>query len=92
MRRLIALTAAAFVAVASQAALAQGAGKKSMAPEGSFHQLHSKKLEMTCATCHKKEATDVLWVRKDELPAPGAVDRNGCLACHKDPRKPTWYK
>jgi hypothetical protein len=81
---------------ANKAAPARPAAvKKSMAPDGSFHTVHTKKLELACDTCHKSENKDVLFVRNTEAPPAGLkahVDRNGCLVCHKDPRKPTWYK
>jgi hypothetical protein len=61
---------------------------------GYFHQVHTKNLGMSCATCHSSENRDVLFLRKDDVvPAemPGQVNRSICLGCHKAPSKPTWY-
>ncbi len=69
----------------------QGSGKapakKSLAQNGRFHQLHTKKLAMDCGTCHKSEQGDVLL----QVPRAKVVDRQLCLACHKEGSKPAWY-
>jgi hypothetical protein len=67
---------------------------KSMGYLGYFHQLHVKKMSMTCTTCHSAETRDILFLRKDRvMPAamPGPADRSICLGCHQAPSKPTWY-
>ena len=101
MKRLIATLALGFAVVAVPVWAADApakstavVGKKSMAPDGRFHQLHTKKLALDCGTCHKDANPDVLFLRNTEAPPPGLqaqVDRNGCISCHKAPMKPTWY-
>ncbi len=70
-------------------------GKNSLDPvTGRFHQAHTQKLKLDCASCHADTQKDVLDMRKDRpLPAgmPGPVDRYTCLACHQKPNKPGWY-
>jgi hypothetical protein len=70
-------------------------GNKSLDPvKGRFHRQHTQKLKMACDTCHSGDQTDVLFLRKDDVPAPGMpgqVDREVCLSCHKAPAKPAWY-
>ena len=106
MKRLIALlifglaatsmTLGAAENVSKQPAAAKsGAAKKSLyVANGRFHQVHTRKLQFACSSCHAPEQQDVLFLRKDEaLPAgmPGQVDRQVCVACHQQPNKPAWY-
>jgi len=52
-----------------------------------FHQIHTKKLSMDCATCHKSEPASSLL----QVPRAQVVDRQTCLDCHKEGSKPAWY-
>ncbi|OGA04807.1 MAG: hypothetical protein A3H35_17755 [Betaproteobacteria bacterium RIFCSPLOWO2_02_FULL_62_17] len=61
--------------------------QKSMAQTGRFHQLHTKKLAMGCAACHKSDPGEVLL----QVPRAKMVDRQICLDCHKDGSQPAWY-
>lgn len=61
--------------------------KKSLAQGGRFHQIHTKKLAMDCGTCHQSEQKDVVL----QVPRTKVVDRQLCLACHKEGSKPAWY-
>ena len=82
------------VGIASIAAEKKGVPLTLDPRTGYFHQVHTKNLGMTCATCHSSENRDVLFLRKDDVvPAemPGQVNRSVCLGCHKAPGKPTWY-
>jgi hypothetical protein len=64
----------------------------SMAEKGRFHQLHAQKEKLDCDDCHDKTESDPLFLRAGEFQAKeGDVDRNGCLTCHKSPKKPTFY-
>lgn len=104
MKRLIA-AAVLGVAVTALPALAAGdpvekpatkpaAAAKSMDPaKGSFHRVHTQKLELSCGACHATELKDVLFLRGAEVSAtrPGPVDRAVCLGCHRAPAKPAWY-
>ena len=70
-------------------------GSKSMDPiKGRFHRQHNQKLKLACDTCHSGEQTDILFLRKDDAPAPGfpgQVNREVCASCHTAPAKPAWY-
>ena len=72
----------------------KAARNKSLDPaKGDFHKLHNQKLGLACDACHSGQA-DVLFLRKDDAPAPGMpgqVNREVCLSCHKAPAKPAWY-
>jgi hypothetical protein len=49
---------------------------------------------MGCDTCHSGGQTDILFLRKDDVPAPGMpgqVNREVCASCHTAPAKPAWY-
>jgi hypothetical protein len=87
--------AAADEAAKKPAATKASAGNKSLDPvKGRFHRQHTQKLKMACDTCHSGVQTDVLFLRKDDAPAPGMpgqVDREVCLSCHMSPAKPAWY-
>jgi len=69
----------------------------SMKLSGRFHTIHYKILGLDCKTCHvdKSYAKDFLYQRKYKVPvrgAPGVVDRNVCLGCHKQGGIATpWY-
>lgn len=56
-----------------------------------MHDVHEQKVGMECADCHTRTHTDILlmksYANKDDKP----VDRNACVACHRQPRKPAWY-
>ena len=71
------------------------AGAKSLDPvKGGFHRQHTQKLKMACDTCHGSGQTDILFLRKDDAPAPGfpgQVNRELCASCHTAPAKPAWY-
>ena len=77
------------------AATKAAAGTKSMDPvKGRFHRQHNQKLKMACDTCHSGGQTDILFLRKDDVPAPGMpgqVNREVCASCHTAPAKPAWY-
>ena len=77
------------------AAVKAAAGNKSLDPiKGRFHRQHNQKLKMACDTCHSGGQADILFLRKDDVPAPGMpgqVNREVCLSCHKAPVKPAWY-
>jgi len=65
---------------------------KSMAEKGRFHKVHVQKEKLDCDDCHDKAESDPLFLRAGEFQAKeGDVDRNGCLTCHKSPKKPTFY-
>lgn len=97
MKRLIALLIIGVVAVSAGAvdAAPKKQAAKSLDPvRGYFHQLHAKKMNMACGSCHSSEVRDILFLRKDDVvPAamPGQVDRHVCLSCHQAPGSPTWY-
>ena len=95
MRRLITVLVAG-IAVALAAAPAMGAPhgaakvpakQKSLAQNGRFHQIHTKKLAMDCGACHKPVQGEVLL----QVPRAQVVDREICLGCHKEGSKPAWY-
>lgn len=87
----LALAAAPAFAADAPVKKAASTAKKSLAADGRFHQVHTKKLSLQCNTCHAGEQTDTLFLRSGEAQGIGPVDRNGCLACHKSPGRPTWY-
>lgn len=106
MKRVIALIVMSVVMLALPAVAADdaakkpaatkaAAGNKSMDPiKGRFHRQHNQKLKMACDTCHSGGQTDILFLRKDDAPAPGMpgqVNREVCLSCHTAPAKPAWY-
>jgi uncharacterized membrane protein len=63
------------------------AKQKSMEQNGRFHQIHTKTLAKDCVACHKTEQKEVLL----QVPRARMVDRQICLACHKQGSKPAWY-
>jgi hypothetical protein len=88
--------AAAIVAAgAADAAAKKNGATLSLDPaRGYFHQVHAKKVKLTCTGCHSRDTHDVLFLRKDDVvPAamPGQVNRSICLGCHTAPNKPAWY-
>jgi len=92
MKRFLAFLVIGFVLAAMPALSAtQGTGKapakKSLEQTGRFHQIHTKKLAMDCGTCHQSEQGDILL----QVPRAKVVDRQICLACHKEGSKPAWY-
>ena len=106
MKRLIALLILGLAAISmplgaaddvarKPAAAKPAAAGKSLDPvKGPFHQVHAKKLQLGCASCHASEQQDILFLRKDDAPTPdmpGQVNREVCLSCHKAPAKPAWY-
>jgi hypothetical protein len=86
---------AADVATQKPATTKAAAGTKSLDPvNGRFHRQHTQKLKMACDTCHAGGQTDILFLRKDDVPAPGMpgqVNREVCASCHTAPAKPAWY-
>ena len=90
---LLALSVAAGPAIAADPPAKKPAAtaKKSMAPNGRFHTVHTKKLKFDCGTCHGTGEADTLFLRTGEPQGAGPVDRNVCLGCHQSPSKPTWY-
>lgn len=59
---------------------------------GRFHKVHAQKEKLDCEDCHDKTESDPLFLRAGEFQAKeGDVDRNGCLTCHKSPKKPVFY-
>ena len=105
MKRVLAVIVMGFAMVVLPAIAADDAGKKpatttvvrnkSLDPvKGDFHRLHNQKMKMACDVCHSGGQTDVLFLRKDDAPAPGMpgqVNREVCLSCHKAPAKPAWF-
>jgi formate hydrogenlyase subunit 6/NADH:ubiquinone oxidoreductase subunit I len=105
MRRVIAAIAVSFAvlampvvaadAAAKKPVTAKATGTKSMDPvKGRFHRQHTQKLKMGCDTCHTGAPNDILFLRKDDAPAPGfpgQVNREVCASCHTAPAKPAWY-
>ena len=92
MKRLIAflvmgLAFAAMPALGATKSAGSAPAKKSLAQNGRFHQIHTKKLAMDCATCHQSEQGGVLL----QVPRAKVVDRQVCLDCHKEGSKPAWY-
>lgn len=103
MRRLLSvfMLAAAMVAMPAisadtpvKKATSKPVASNAMDPaKGSFHRVHTKKLKLSCETCHSTEPKDVLFLRGAEVVASGAqpVDRAACQGCHQTPQKPAWY-
>ena len=56
-----------------------------------MHDVHEKKVGMECADCHTKTHTDTLLMKTYANKGDKPVDRNACVACHRQPRKPAWY-
>jgi len=79
--------AAAPALSATQSTAKAPAKQKSLAQNGRFHQIHTKKLAMDCGTCHKSEQGEIVL----QVPRAKVVDRQLCLACHKEGSKPAWY-
>ena len=105
MKRAMAVMVMGVAMFALPANAADDAGKKPAATKatrnksldpvkGDFHKLHNQKMKMACDTCHSGGQSDILFLRKDDAPAPGMpgqVNREVCLSCHKAPAKPAWY-
>ena len=96
---LISLTAAPVLAAeapaqkpVSAATQATKAMKPSLGEKGRFHAVH-KAEDLECSDCHSKDDVDPLFLRAAEPQGgdQGPVDREGCMVCHKSPKKPTWY-
>jgi hypothetical protein len=65
--------------------------KPSLAENGRFHAVH-KNEDLKCSDCHSNEDVDPLFLRAAESQgSKGPVNRDGCMDCHKSPKKPTWY-
>ena len=88
---LLSLAAGSAVAADAPSAKSAATAKKSMAANGRFHTIHTKRLKLDCGTCHGTGDADALFLRAGEAQGAGPVDRNGCLACHQSPSKPAWY-
>ena len=92
MKRFIAflvmgLALAAMPALSATKSTAAASAKKSLAQNGRFHQIHTKKLAMDCSSCHQSVQEGVLL----QVPRAKLVDRQVCLGCHKEGSKPAWY-
>ncbi len=55
--------------------------------KGRFHRVHATVLGISCSTCHggTRYPDDYFLVEKaSPMPgAPGVIDRNACLGCHR---------
>lgn len=75
----------------SAATKAAKAMKPSLGEKGRLHAVH-KAGDLECSDCHSKDDVDPLFLRAAESQgSQGPVDREGCMVCHKSPKKPTWY-
>jgi uncharacterized membrane protein len=75
----------------SAATKAAKAMKPSLGEKGRLHAVH-KAEDVECSDCHSKTDVDPLFLRATESQgSEGPVDREGCMVCHKSPKKPTWY-
>jgi nitrate/TMAO reductase-like tetraheme cytochrome c subunit len=75
----------------SAATKAAKAMKPSMGEKGRMHAVH-KAEDVACSDCHSKDDVDPLFLRAEESQGrEGPVNREGCMDCHKSPKKPTWY-
>jgi len=76
----------------SPATTAAKSMKPSLGEKGRFHAVH-KAEDLECSDCHSKDDVDPLFLRAAEPQGgdQGPVDREGCMVCHKSPKKPTWY-
>ena len=64
---------------------------RSLAEGGRFHAVH-KGEDLGCGDCHSKDDVDPLFLRASESQGEkGPVNREGCMDCHKSPKKPAWY-
>ena len=73
---------------AKKAALAM---KPSLGEKGRLHAVH-KAEDLECSDCHSKDDVDPLFLRAAESQgSEGPVNREGCMVCHKAPKKPAWY-
>lgn len=100
MKKLIIAVALAAIAGAGFAAGVEGlsqqikAGKvkvgtkASLSLDGRFHNIHNKVVGLPCSACHVAQPKEqFLLLRKDDklaAGAPGIVDRNTCLSCHRE--------
>jgi cytochrome c553 len=100
MRALIALVAAGFALALSPAFAADAPAKPATAAVAKgkstydidrLHGVHENKVGMECADCHTKTHTDTLLMKTYAGKGERPVDRNACVACHRQPRKPAWY-
>lgn len=100
MRRILAFAAMALAcavlpAVAADApakAPAPAAAKKKVVYDSDrLHDLHKEKVGTDCSDCHTAKHTDVLLMKTYAAKGDRPVDRNTCVACHRQPRKPAWY-
>ena len=75
----------------SAATKAAKAMKPSLGEKGRLHAVH-KAEDVECSDCHSKDDVDPLFLRAAESQGrEGPVDREGCMVCHKSPKKPSWY-
>lgn len=75
----------------SAATKAAKAMKPSLGEKGRLHALH-KAEDVECSDCHDKDDVDPLFLRAAESQgSEGPVNREGCMVCHKAPKKPAWY-
>ena len=87
MKRILALAAAA-VAFAVLPAVAK---KKVVYDSDRLHDLHKEKVGTDCSDCHTAQHVDTLLMKTYSAKGERPVDRNTCVACHRQPRKPAWY-
>lgn len=60
----------------------------SMAVEGTFHEIHTQKLQLKCTQCH----TQKVETYYDPLAqVSNLADRRACLSCHKEGTLKEWY-
>lgn len=65
---------------------------KTILEKGRWHNVHGKAQKLFCDDCHGGGEKDILFLRTGEPQgSEGAVDRKGCLTCHQEPNKPTFY-
>jgi len=65
---------------------------KTILEKGRWHAVHGKSQKLFCDDCHGGGEKDILFLRTGEPQgSTGPVDRKGCLTCHQEPNKPTFY-
>lgn len=65
---------------------------KTIAEKGRWHAVHGTSQKLFCDDCHGGGEKDILFLRTGEPQgSTGPVDRKGCLTCHQEPNKPTFY-
>ncbi|OIN94492.1 MAG: hypothetical protein AUJ20_00265 [Comamonadaceae bacterium CG1_02_60_18] len=65
---------------------------KTILEKGRWHAVHGTSQKLFCDDCHGGGEKDILFLRTGEPQgSDGPVDRKGCLTCHQEPNKPTFY-